>query len=201
MERPDTHIHEHSYTRAESERSCAPLKVPALDTLGVGVSSLCAVHCVFTPVLLMVWPAMGERWGGTATHWIIAIAVVPLVGGAVLLGYRHHRKLWIPMLALCGVVLIFTAMLAPGIAHHHHIEKIAVTHTGSPHAHTDAHAEYPSEAPGTHNHEPVNETVSQRDQHASILQESSMTIVGSVLLILAHIANLRYARCRCRAKR
>ena len=167
---------------ATSEAQCAHAGMTTLDKAGVCVSGLCAMHCVLTPVLLSIWPMFGKAWGGTATHWIIAALVVPLAVVAFAMGYRHHRRLWIPLIAAVGITLILVAILTPGIAHHHHVENESVT---------------------LHDHDasaPHTEITEQHDHHDSILSESAVTITGSLFLIVAHIANLRLAKCGCKAK-
>lgn len=170
---------------------CAHAGMTTLDKTGVFLSGLCAVHCVLTPVLLSMWPILGEVWGGSTTHWIIAGVVVPLAAVAFSMGYRHHRRVWVPAIAGVGVMLILVAMLAPGIAHHHHIDGAdtsAAHHHDTPAAHEAETAERSTDA--------VAATFS-----AWWLSESAVTIAGSVLLVIAHISNLRLARCGCRAGR
>lgn len=48
------------------------------DRIGVFASVLCAIHCVATPFLLLLFPTFGKVWSHPASHWGMALVVVPI---------------------------------------------------------------------------------------------------------------------------
>ncbi|WP_228710708.1 MerC domain-containing protein [Saccharobesus litoralis] len=78
-----------------------------VDKLGIVVTSLCALHCIFLPVLLPVLPLVGLGFlaGHGFEHLIL---VLTLAAGAIALFtgfHRYHKKLY-PLYALAlGIVL------------------------------------------------------------------------------------------------
>lgn len=83
------------------------------DRVGVIASVLCAIHCAATPVILLFAPAFGELWAHPASHWIVALFVVPLAFVMVLRGFRIHRQRWIVATGLAGMVLIIVGAILP----------------------------------------------------------------------------------------
>ena len=72
------------------------------DSIGVGTSALCVVHCVLTPVALSFAPALSQFLpGDTQVHRILVVLVVSFGLLAFVPGYRKHRKaiVFLPMLA------------------------------------------------------------------------------------------------------
>ncbi len=83
------------------------------DRIGVIASVLCAIHCAATPILLIFAPAFGQIWSHPASHWIVALFVVPLALVMVLRGFRVHRKRWIVATGLLGMALIIVGAIIP----------------------------------------------------------------------------------------
>ncbi|MEM0967848.1 MAG: MerC domain-containing protein [Verrucomicrobiota bacterium] len=83
------------------------------DRIGVIASVLCAVHCAVTPFLLLFAPAFGQIWAHPASHWLVALFVVPLAIAMTIRGFRVHRKQWIVASGLAGVVLVIVGALIP----------------------------------------------------------------------------------------
>lgn len=83
------------------------------DVVGQVLSAVCAVHCVATPVVLSLLPAAGSVLGGA--HPVLFLFVVVVAAWAFVRGYRCHRRLEVPALALTGVLLLgFAAFLLHG---------------------------------------------------------------------------------------
>jgi len=83
------------------------------DRIGVVASVLCAIHCAVTPILLLFAPAFGEIWSHPASHWLVALFVVPLALVMVLRGFRIHRKRWIVGVGLLGIALVIAGAAVP----------------------------------------------------------------------------------------
>ena len=83
------------------------------DSMGVVASCACAVHCAAMPFAIGSLPALGLTWlADEGFHqWMVGICFVIAVV-AVLPGYRRHRRLVVPLLAMTGVSLLATAAFA-----------------------------------------------------------------------------------------
>lgn len=80
------------------------------DRLGISASMLCLVHCLVTPVLILLAPFVGNFLSQPIFHIVIVAIVFPVATWALWLGYRlHHMKrmLWLGVL---GLTLIACAM-------------------------------------------------------------------------------------------
>jgi len=72
------------------------------DTVGVGASTLCLIHCVLTPIALAFAPVLSEFLpGDTLVHRVVIVLVVAIGLFAFIPGYRKHRRwiVFLPMLA------------------------------------------------------------------------------------------------------
>ena len=83
-----------------------------LDRAAIGLSLLCAVHCLFLPVLIVLTPALaGTFLGQESFHQWMLVAVLPTSLIALTLGCRRHDAK--PVLALGSVglcILVFAAL-------------------------------------------------------------------------------------------
>jgi len=80
------------------------------DRLGIGVSGICAIHCLAFPVLISVLPLLSiapilHQWA----HPVFIVLLVPIVYFAA---KRSHYDLKITTLLLSGLVLVVTGWLA-----------------------------------------------------------------------------------------
>jgi len=81
--------------------------------VGEVLSAVCAVHCVATPLVLTLLPAAGSVLGGA--HPVLFFFVVVVAAWAFVRGYRCHRRLVVPALALTGIALLgFAAFVLHG---------------------------------------------------------------------------------------
>ena len=77
------------------------------DRVGIGLSSICAIHCLLVPViisLIPLWPAFEELHGYTHLFFFLAIAPTVILS----LRNRHESKVTTFFLVL-GVLVIFLA--------------------------------------------------------------------------------------------
>src|SRR4051812_18331795 len=79
----------------------------------IGLTILCAIHCIFTPILLILLPVAGAYF--EKYHWVeyIIIASVILVGSsAILHGYKDHHQNKLPVyIFFAGIVLLCTSSI------------------------------------------------------------------------------------------
>lgn len=122
------------------------------DRWGILLSSLCAIHCLITPVLLLALPVLGGYFHNPLVHIIMALFVVPVGLFAFWSGYKHHKKVSLFVMGIVGLSLVGGAPLAHDFFHElmHDFE---------------------------------------------FLSEEVMTILGSVILICAHLLNRRACQC------
>ena len=77
------------------------------DRIGIGLSGLCAIHCLLVPVfvsLIPLWPAIEEFH--EYTHLVFFLAIAP----AVILSVKGRKDLKsVSLYLFAGVVIIFLA--------------------------------------------------------------------------------------------
>ena len=77
------------------------------DTFGMAASSLCAVHCMVMPLLLLALPAFSfEFLEGPAVHRLLAVGVLAFCLLALVPGFVKHRNKWILGGMLAGLTLV-----------------------------------------------------------------------------------------------
>ncbi len=100
------------------------------DRFGIGLSGLCTVHCLLTPLALAtlsLWPVAfdPDAW----LHPIFAVLLIPTTLMAVRLAVRHRHARHIPMLLGGGLMLVLAAMVIGEVAGV--VSEAAVTVLGS----------------------------------------------------------------------
>lgn len=83
------------------------------DRFGALASVLCAIHCAVTPLLLFILPSFGRVWAHPASHWGMALLVVPVAFTTVLRGFRRHRRKWVVGCGSLGVLLVLVGAALP----------------------------------------------------------------------------------------
>ena len=83
------------------------------DKLGITLSSICAVHCLLTPVLLLAIPALGQFFEAPWVHVTMAIFIVPIGIFAFYSGYLHHKQKGLTALGFAGLALVCAGLLMP----------------------------------------------------------------------------------------
>ena len=87
------------------------------DRIGIGLSGLCAVHCLVMPIALAIfslWPAAlaVDAW----LHPIFAALLIPTTLMAIRVAVRHRHAIHIPLLLSGGLVLVLAAMAIGEVA-------------------------------------------------------------------------------------
>jgi cation transport ATPase len=83
------------------------------DKLGLWLSSLCAIHCLATPLLVLALPVLGGFFEQEWVHLAMALFVVPVGLFAFWSGYKHHLQMRVFALGTVGLLLVGGASLAP----------------------------------------------------------------------------------------
>lgn len=89
------------------------IDLPKADRIGVAASVLCAIHCGLAPVLLIAMPAFGRIWAHPASHALVALFIVPLAAFSIRKGYRSHKKRWVMVFAIIGILFVIGGALLP----------------------------------------------------------------------------------------
>jgi hypothetical protein len=85
--------------------------VSFLDKFAVSTSALCAIHCLFLPVIISVFPAIGSTaFGEESFHMWLLICVIPLSLVALTMGCKQHKNWLVAILGFIGIsILVFAA--------------------------------------------------------------------------------------------
>lgn len=84
-----------------------------VDQWAISTSAICAVHCLCLPLLLGVFPALSTSiFGQEGFHKLLIWLIIPLSLFSLTLGCKRHRKPFVALLGLMGVMILFlTAFL------------------------------------------------------------------------------------------
>jgi len=96
-----------------ASRPAIALRHERWDRIGIFLSSLCAIHCLATPLVVLALPFLGDAFEQPWVHLMMAVFVVPVGLFAFVSGYRHHRQKAVFALGLLGLLFVAGASLAP----------------------------------------------------------------------------------------
>lgn len=90
------------------------------DRIGMGLSILCALHCLLTPVIILSIPFLARYYlAHPLFHFILAAAIIPVGLVAFIAGLRHHHNWWVLVLGIPGLLLVTGT---PYLVHVHQFE-------------------------------------------------------------------------------
>jgi hypothetical protein len=101
------------------------------DRVGIFLSSLCALHCILTPFVILSIPMMARYYlANPYFHLAMAILILPVGSWAFILGFRHHHNKRVLFLGIPGLLII---SIAPMLIHQFNfrLNEIALMVTGS----------------------------------------------------------------------
>ena len=82
-----------------------------IDKISIGLSALCAVHCLVLPVVAGVLPALTAVTASHSHfHLLMLIVVIPLSGLALGAGWLRHRDRNVLAHGVCGMGLMMLAV-------------------------------------------------------------------------------------------
>ena len=83
-----------------------------LDSAAIGISILCAAHCLFLPVALVLVPSFATLpFADEHFHVVLAAVVLPTSGIALFLGCRRHRQFRVLALGATGMAVLSVVAL------------------------------------------------------------------------------------------
>lgn len=82
------------------------------DKFAVSTSALCAIHCLFLPIILSLFPVLDSTFfGQEAFHKWLLFLVIPLSLIAFTMGCKRHKNWFVILLGFIGLMtLICTAV-------------------------------------------------------------------------------------------
>ncbi|MBU2869077.1 MerC domain-containing protein [Colwellia sp. E2M01] len=82
------------------------------DKFAIGLSMLCAIHCLALPIILVLLPSLGSLpLQDEAYHLWMLVAVIPISLYALTLGCKKHKKYQIFIWGALGLLLMVLAVL------------------------------------------------------------------------------------------
>lgn len=149
-----------------------------LHKLAIGFAGVCGVHCLLTPVLLILFPIIGSTFFVEESfHLWMLLAVVPTTVIAVFLGCRRHKDKYVFLLALTGLSLIIAAAVW---GHGHELHSVLLDGEAVVCEH---------EHHGDHDHSHHHER-----GHAHSAWATWFTVIGAVFMVGGHFRNHRLCR-------
>ena len=101
------------------------------DRLAISLSALCVMHCLLTPLLIVVLPSiMAVQLENEAFHRVLLIAVIPTSIFSLLIGCKQHKYYRLLAIGLVGLLFLISAIFMEDLAHGEILEK-ALTITGA----------------------------------------------------------------------
>jgi hypothetical protein len=78
-----------------------------LDSVAVGMSLLCAVHCLITPLVMVALPILSTTlWSHQNFHLWMMLFVLPTTSFAIFLGCRKHKDKLVFVFGALGLSLL-----------------------------------------------------------------------------------------------
>lgn len=156
------------------------------DRIGVFASVLCAIHCAATPLIFLLLPTIGGLWAHPASHWALALIVVPIALVMMSKGYRRHGRRWILPVGIAGVLLVLAGAFfsysvgsSDPVHSTHHVHEVA----GSQSLGDESQGRHDVCCPSVIEAEDGGVEV-------SFSAASILTTAGGLLLVAIHLGNL-----------
>ena len=86
-----------------------------IDNLGITISSVCAIHCLFLPMIFLIAPY--SFLASHEFHEALIYFILPCAFVAFILGCRRHKDLLVGVMGTFGIVLLGSALLMHDVFH------------------------------------------------------------------------------------
>lgn len=97
-------------------------KKSILERLGIGLSILCAIHCMAMPLLLVILPVVSsEILHNHVIEFVLLGFSFSIVGYTNFIGLKKYHESWIPVLLM---ILAFLFIISGHILHSHILETV-----------------------------------------------------------------------------
>jgi hypothetical protein len=150
-----------------------------LDNIGFSLSTLCAIHCLIFPFLLILLPLVGMAFFLNATaEKVFVVGSVLLAALSLYYGFRHHKS-WKPFaLYLVSATFLLTA-------------TFFMEHS---HAHSDNHLVANAQAEAHKNHDHDHEEPSKENRPQGHPLTLAIVVLGGIGIAFSHYFNRRLYR-------
>tara|TARA_Y100001949_G_C15952988_1_gene315645 strand:+ start:946 stop:1347 length:402 start_codon:yes stop_codon:yes gene_type:complete len=82
------------------------------DLIGISLSGMCLIHCVLTPLFIMMTPLIGAGfWSSHGLHESIIYLIIPTAVIALAVGCTRHRDFWVGFIGFIGICVLTIAVL------------------------------------------------------------------------------------------
>ena len=89
-----------------------------LDSLAISMSVICAIHCLLTPVLIVLFPILATTFLVNQNfHLWMLFFVLPTTSLAIFLGCRKHRDAFVVGLSAFGLVCLCSVLVYESFFH------------------------------------------------------------------------------------
>lgn len=83
-----------------------------LDKLAISMAAVCAVHCLLTPVLIVLLPIVATSFFVHQDfHLWMLFLVIPTTSLAIFMGCRRHKDRWVAALSAIGLSILIAALV------------------------------------------------------------------------------------------
>ena len=83
-----------------------------LDKVAIGFSVICAVHCLFLPIAILLFPAISASiLGSEDFHSLLLYFIIPSSVIALTLGCNMHGKFYVYLYGIAGIGILLTASI------------------------------------------------------------------------------------------
>ncbi len=94
------------------------------DSLAIGLSGVCVLHCLASPLLLVVLPSLTAlQLENEAFHGWLLVGVVPTSLLSLALGFKQHKRFKLVVVGCVGMSILFLATSFDNHAHDATLEK------------------------------------------------------------------------------
>lgn len=84
----------------------------SLDGAAIAMSAACILHCLLTPVLVILFPILGSTaLADDSFHGLLLVIIIPTSAMAFYLGCRRHGEGSVLVLGVAGIVVLLVAAL------------------------------------------------------------------------------------------
>ena len=82
------------------------------DKLAISMAAVCAVHCLLTPVAIVMLPIVATSFLVDQNfHLWMLYLVIPTTSFAIFMGCRQHKDKWVFTLSAIGLCILISALV------------------------------------------------------------------------------------------
>jgi len=100
------------------------IKSPRFDNLAIGLSFLCVLHCLATPLLIVLIPSLTALGlDSESFHTWLLMAVIPISVLSLIVGCKRHKYYRVFAIGLLGLVFLVSATQVEDLQNGEILEK------------------------------------------------------------------------------